>query len=113
MKNYANLSPAAIFKNLTTGLELKEYRSLYPHSIFYLKNGEIWFEQDETNKILYCSWKFVWSIFEDRFRIPYFDVQKMIKRQIKEHLDISGYTPEFDYFKLPDELHWKDVVFEK
>lgn len=33
-----------------------------PRSIFWMKNGEVWFELE--NSTLWCSWGNVWRVFE-------------------------------------------------
>lgn len=65
----------------------------YPNSVFLMKNGEVWFEQDFKNGCLHCRYDKVWKIFEDKFGYNHNKIRDLINDIVVEHFKLSGIVP--------------------
>ena len=74
---------------------LEEYKDdKFPNSIFYLKYGEIYFELDVDNNILYCSYTLVWNVFSEQNKYNYGETQRVIKNMVERHTNWGSITPK-------------------
>jgi thioredoxin-related protein len=82
------------FKSLLNGLEIRIYNN-EPDSVFYKKNGEIFFElhqyPDKTHFI--CDYDLVWSVFEKKYKLNDDEIEEFIKSMVEQHLKLSEVTP--------------------
>lgn len=79
------------FLEILNGCEIKIDKEKYPDSVFFFKNGECYFEIQKS--IIWCKYKYVWSIFETEFLMDYTDIQSFIKGQVEEHFKCKVLTP--------------------
>ena len=77
-----------IFKDL---IEYKDER--FPNSIFYHKNGKIYFELDMKNNILWCDIDLVWFIFSNQNTLEYSETQRVIKDMVGIYTNWGSVTP--------------------
>lgn len=77
----------------------------YPESIFLMKDGEYFFEQDWKNKRLWCSIKYVWSIFESKYGLERNEIQLFIKAMVEKHFKLGGLTAGL----IPIMITWDDI----
>ena len=67
-------------------------------SIFY-KKDKVLFEYDKKNQYFWLSYDKIWSIFEDKFNLSYYETQQFIKEWLEVHLDRKGVTPDTSYYR--------------
>jgi hypothetical protein len=72
---------------------LEADRVKYPDYIFFFKGNNSWFEYNTKNKYLYCSYEFVWSVFEKEFGLKYDEIQLLIKTLVEEYFECTDITP--------------------
>lgn len=59
--------------------------------IYYLKPNDkyvwfdLWIDQKSKIKYLMCSYRKIWSIFEDKFDMKYVDIQDFIQSMVLKH----------------------------
>jgi hypothetical protein len=82
------------FKSLLNCLEIA-INDNKPKSVFYIKNNEIFFElyQGSEKTCFFCDYNLVWSIFEKKYKLNYYEIQVFIKRMIEQYLKLSKVTP--------------------
>ena len=72
---------------------LEEYKDdRFPNSIFYHKNGKIYFELDVDNHILYCSYTLAWNVFSEQNKLDYYETQRVIKDMVERHTNWGSIT---------------------
>ena len=81
------------FSDIIYGLEINKFDGR-PDSVFYMKNGSIYFEFETKNRYLYSSHWRVWSIFSEQFGMEHGDVKSFIKDQMFETLNLKDVTPQ-------------------
>ncbi len=88
---------------------LEEYKDdRYPNSIYYLKNGKIYFELDVDKHILYCNYTLVWRVFSEQNKLDYDETQRVIKDVVERYTNWGSITPSRTlYLGLP---RWKDIL---
>ena len=59
----------------------------------YEKDGEIIFQQDLKNMVLWVKHNTIWKIFEEFYGLQYSETQLFIKNMVEEHLNWKGFTP--------------------
>jgi hypothetical protein len=81
------------FKSLLNGIEIEiNENNLNP--VYYKKNGRIFFELYQiSEKILYCDYDLVWSVFHNRYNLNYYETQAFIKSMVEQHLKLEMVTP--------------------
>ena len=82
------------FKSLLNGLKI-EIHDYKPDSVFYKKDGRYFFElyQDSEERYFYCYYNLVWYIFENKYKLNYFEIQEFIKSMVEQHLKLGVITP--------------------
>jgi hypothetical protein len=91
----SRLKPEMVwFIDFIKDIKIKE-QDTYPEIILWEKDGEIVFEQDFDNHILWCSFDKIWSILEWDYSLYYIEIQKLIINTMEDRLNISGFTPRF------------------
>lgn len=78
---------------LCQGLEFKIDPIYYPNRFFLFKGDEYYFEYDTVNGQLWCRWKYIWSVFENEYKMYYNGIQKLIKTQVEKHFKGVQVTP--------------------
>lgn len=81
------------FLNLWNGCTLKFDFEKYSQSIFLMKDGKYFFEQDFKRNYLWCSYNNVWSIFESKYGLEYNEIQSFIRDMVEQHFKLGGLTP--------------------
>jgi quinol monooxygenase YgiN len=83
------------FKSLLNGLEI-EINDDYPNSVFYKKNGNIFFElyQDSEKTHFYCDYNLIWSVFNNKYNLNHDETQAFIKDMVEQHLKLGVVTPK-------------------
>jgi hypothetical protein len=84
------------FKSLLNGLEI-EIRADRQNSVYYKKNGKVFFElyQGSEEKYLWVDFDLVWFVFKIKYNLNYDEVQSFIKSMVEKHLKLSEVTPLF------------------
>jgi hypothetical protein len=82
------------FRSLLNELQI-EIKDDDPKSVYYKKNGKIFFElyQGSEKTYFYCDHKLVWSIFEKKYNLNYGEIQAFIKNMVEQYLKLSNVTP--------------------
>ena len=62
----------------------------YPDSVFFMKEGEVWFELDAKNNYLWCRWKYVWQVFETQFDLNYNQIRDLIKGTVEQRFKMNN-----------------------
>jgi hypothetical protein len=84
------------FRSLLNELQI-EIKDDDPKSVYYKKNGKIFFElyQGSIKTYFYCDYKLVWSIFKEKYKlINYNEIQEFIRSMVEQYLKLSNVTPE-------------------
>ena len=55
--------------------------------------GDVLFEQDSKNKIIYCNYKLIWSFFESNYKGNYQEIKDLITGFLGEIDNYKQYTP--------------------
>ena len=96
-----------ILNKLSIFQGLKEYKDdRYPNSIFYLKNGKIYFELEKDG--LWCDYNLVWYVFSNQNDLNYNETQRVIKNVVERYTNWGSITPVFGGMKT--ERRWKDIL---
>lgn len=74
-----------IFNDIFNKLQLKIDKKKYPNSVFFFYDDTVYMELEIKNRYLYCSYKYIWSIFEKGFDMQYNDIQTFIKVRVEQH----------------------------
>jgi hypothetical protein len=79
-----------------------------PNSVFYDKNNETLFElsvKKYGERYFYVKYGKIWSVFELKFGLNYFETQQFIKNVVEDTLNIEPVIPfSHSYLRL---LWWK------
>lgn len=85
-----DITPEERFWQLMNGCTIYTEKES-PDSIFFMKDGEVWFELE--NSTLWCRWSRVWSVFENPpYNMNYNSIQSLIKDQVEERFKMKGIT---------------------
>ena len=57
--------------------------------------GDVLFEQDSKNKIIYCDYDIIWSFFESNYQGNYQEIKDLIIGFLGEIDNYKEYTPTF------------------
>jgi hypothetical protein len=90
------------FKSLLNGLEI-EIRADRQNSVYYKKNGKVFFElyqgfselYQRSENFFYCDYNLVWSVFHYKYNFKYDETQAFIKSMVEQHLKLEAVTPIF------------------
>jgi hypothetical protein len=74
------------FKTLLDGLEL-EVKEDRPNSVFYKKNGKIFFEKG-SQQFFTCDYDLVWSVLFKEYNLDFDDTEKFLKKMIERYLNL-------------------------
>ena len=98
-----------ILNKLSIFQGLEEYKdNRYPNSIYYHKNGVIYFELDVENHILYCSYTLAWNVFSEKNKLDYYETQRVIKDKVERYTNWGSVTPRCC---VPNgRSRWKDIL---
>jgi hypothetical protein len=82
------------FKSVLNGLQI-EIDDNKPNSVFYKKNGKIFFElyQDTEEKYLWVDYDLVWSVFNHKYILNHAEAQEFITNMVKQHLKLEAVIP--------------------
>jgi len=67
----------------------------YPDSIFFMKNGSVFMEQDKKIKYFYFDYDDIWSFFKSFFGMEHEQIQEVLSYWLEETLKLKGYKPSF------------------
>ena len=85
-----------ILNKISLFYNLNEYHNPeYPDSIFYHKNGKIYFELNTKNKNLWCDYELVWRVFSEEYTLEYTETQNIIKNWVEQHTNCELVTPSW------------------
>ena len=85
-------TPEEFFLEVIKDIKIRP-QTKYPDSIFWEKDGEIIFQQDLKNMVLWVKYNTIWKIFDKVFCMEYSEIQELIKSMVEEHLNWKGFTP--------------------
>jgi ABC-type transport system substrate-binding protein len=90
------------FKSLLNGLKI-EIDDNEPNSVYYKKNGRIFFElaQYSEERYFWCDYDLVWSILENKYNLNYYETQAFIKNMVEQHLKLGVVTPSSQKYIFP------------
>lgn len=99
------------FMEIITGLERKEEKTLYPDSVFWVKDGKVFFERDDKNNRFWCSYVNVWSVFEKKFGMEYNEIEWFLDKEVEKQF---GYVVIVVHYSVKkSELTWEDIMSMK
>ena len=75
----------------------------YPESVFFMKDGEIYFELDAKNNYIWCRYNYVWQLFETEFDLNSNQIRDLIKGQVEQRFKMRGVTPFWQLHSLDGE----------
>ena len=83
------------FEEIFKKLQVKINKEQFPNSVFFFNEDIVYMELDVNSKerFLYCSYRYIWSIFEREFSMEYKDVQSFIKSRMEEYFKSELVTP--------------------
>jgi len=98
-KEYQKEEMKEWFKLLLNGLKIG-INDNNPNSVYYKKNGEIFFvlRQDSEKKYFYCDYYLVWDVLQNKYKLNYYETQAFIKSMVEQHLKLGVVTPERTLF---------------
>ena len=81
----------------------------YSDYIFYMKNGNVIFDYNKKNDVVYINYDEVWSFFETFFGMEYQQIRDITKAWVEEHykLRVTTTCGGFPYAKTWVEEHYK------
>lgn len=100
----AKLSPKELFWELMNGCVIYTEPE-NPNSIFWIKDGEIYFELENSN--LWCRYPKVWKLFEELEGVERKNISLIIKSHVKERFRMKGVIPK-DY-NYSESKRWQMV----
>ena len=62
-------------------------------SIFFVKNDNVLFEQDNKNSLLWCDYNEIWSVFKTRYGMNSQQIQAFIQDMLERHFKLGSLTP--------------------
>jgi hypothetical protein len=78
--------------------DLERYgKKKYPDYIFFMKDGEVVFDYNEVNGIVFISYDKIWSFLENFFGLEYKEIQDLTKEWVEEHYKIRVTTTQHFY----------------
>lgn len=98
-KHSKDIEKELFFLSFLDGCELKLSKA-YPYSVFYIKNGEPIFQQDFKYKNFWITYHKIWSVFEFKYLMNYYQVQSLTKDILEKHLKVDDFTPSSVTFGL-------------
>ena len=69
----------------------------YPDYIFFMKDGEVVFDYDEKNKVIFISYDKIWSYLKNFFGLEYEEIQDLTKEWVEEHYKLRVTTTRINY----------------
>ena len=104
-----------ILNKISLFYNLNEYHDKrYPNSIFYHKNGKIYFELNTKNKNLWCDYELVWRVFSEEYTLEYTETQNIIKNWVEQHTNCESVTPPgakiFGYLRVEQHTNCESVT---
>lgn len=81
------------FEDLLSSFQIKVDRRIYPDSIFFFIEGELYMELDIKTGDLWCSYDNMWSVFESKFDCKYDKIQLFIKNVVEMYIKDMEVTP--------------------
>jgi chromosome segregation ATPase len=81
------------FQSLLNGIQIEIDN--YPGSLFYKKDGNVFFElyQGSKGTYFYCDYDLVWNIFKEKYKLNYDETQEFIRMMIEQYLKMSNVLP--------------------
>jgi hypothetical protein len=75
--------------------DLKEYRTDgIPNSVFFIKGGKAYIEQDLKNGVLWVDYDTIWKDLKNTFSLNYDEIPLIITKWVKEAYNLRGLTPK-------------------
>ena len=65
---------------------------VYPGYTFFMKDGEVVFDYNKKNGIVYISYDKIWSFLESFFGLEYREIQSLTKEWVEEHCKLEVKT---------------------
>ena len=87
-----NRTPEAFLIDMVKGMTINE-KTPYYSGKFYKYNGKIILQVNDLLNQLNMSYKYIWSVFENKYGYNYDKTQSIIKKVVEEYTNINGYTP--------------------
>ncbi len=84
--------PEEVFSEITTNLVVCKYEN-YPDSVFFLKDGLVFFELDSKRKYLWCRYDKVWNALSVALDGKVNTIQDFITNQVEQRYKLKGFTP--------------------
>ena len=63
------------------------------NTISYRKNGKPIMLQNDETMVFWFSYDDIWSFYEDILNVEYEEIQRILRKWIKETLNLEGYIP--------------------
>ena len=80
----------------------------YPDYIFFMKDGEVVFDYDEKNKVIFISYDKIWSYLKNFFGLEYEEIQDLTKEWVEEHYKLRVTTTSIRTIKISN--RWRNIT---
>ena len=80
----------------------------HPDYIFFMKDGEVVFDYNKKNRVVYISYDKIWSFLEDFFGLEYVEIQDLTKEWVEEHYKL-GVTITLKTWSTTA-LRWRNIT---
>ena len=81
----------------------------YPDIIFFMKDGEVVFDYNKKNGIVYISYDKIWSFLESFFGLEYREIQDLTKKWVEEHYKLRVKTTRIRRRRSLD-TWWRNIT---
>jgi hypothetical protein len=86
--------------------------AMYPDSVFYMKDGKMWFEIAKDK--MWVNFSKVWNILSEQHRLSYADIQSLIKDVVEKHFKWRELTPKTkhnsSHYLVEKHFKWQGVT---
>ena len=87
-----NRLPESFFIDMVKGMTISNKTPSFYRGNFYVFNGDIILQTNDIFNQLSVSYKYVWSVFVNRYGYGYDKTLSIITKVIEEYTNIKGYT---------------------
>ena len=80
----------------------------YPDYIFFMKDGEVVFDYNKENGVVYISYDKIWSFLKNFFGLEYEEIQGLTKKWVEEHYKLRVITTLVTFSIRPQ--RWRNIT---
>jgi hypothetical protein len=79
------------FKEQLTNLKISK-STKYSEYLIYKKDGDVLYNYNEKNGWFYIDFNKIWSVFESKYHLNYYEISLLSKGMVEEHFNLIGIT---------------------